>query len=155
MSSIQNNITGKTFAAKPGVKIGIAHSFYNPDITNALKQSCVQTLIEAGVEEKSIIFHPTPGAFELPLACQRLIQDQKVNAAIAIGCVIQGETPHFDYVCQASVQGLMDVGLNLNKPVVLGVLTVDTLKQAQDRVVGGKAGDKGVEAAQAVLMMLA
>ena len=154
MSSIQQNITVKSFTVKPGLKIGIAQSVYNPDITNALKKSCIQTLIDAGVEGENIYIQPTPGAFELPLACQQLLEEQKVDAAIAIGCVIRGETPHFDYVCDASVRGLMDLSLQEKKPVILGVLTVDNLKQAQDRIAGGSAGDKGVEAAQAALRMV-
>ena len=153
MSSIKENIANKSFAAKPGVKIGIAQSLYNPKITDALKKSCLETLLAAGVEEHNIFFHSVPGAFELPLACQRLALEQKVDAAIALGAVVRGETPHFDYVAGECARALMDLSLKLNKPVIFGVLTVDSFEQAQDRIAGGKAGDKGVEAAQAALMM--
>ena len=140
------NISGKTFA--------ILVSEWNDAITFALAEGAVATLKKHGVTEESIVQHTVPGSFELPLAAQKMAQQDSIDAVICLGCVIQGETPHFDYVCQAVALGIKDVALKYDKPVIFGVLTTDTVAQAQDRA-GGKHGNKGDEAAITAIKMLA
>jgi 6,7-dimethyl-8-ribityllumazine synthase len=105
------------------------------------------------VECKNIIRKNVSGSFELPLAAQWMADKKNIDAVICLGCVIQGETPHFDYICQAVAYGVMKVNLKSNKPVAFGVLTVLNKKQAMDRV-GGKYGNKGEEAAVTAVKML-
>jgi 6,7-dimethyl-8-ribityllumazine synthase len=134
-------------------RIGIAISKWNDKVTNALLKGAFDTLISANVPKDAILIIHVPGTFELPLATQKLACMQDVDAVIAIGCVIQGETPHFDFICDAAANGMMNVGLKYNKPCIFGVLTTLTEEQALDRA-GGKHGNKGVEAAVTALEML-
>lgn len=120
---------------------------FNAKITGRLLAGCVEALKEAGAAAPAVVH--VPGAFELPLACQRLAKTKKYHAVIALGCVIRGETPHDRYICQAAASGLMQAGLSTDVPVVFGVLTVLNENQAWDR-----AG-KGREAAIAALQMAA
>ena len=138
--------TGKTFA--------VLVSEWNEAITHALAEGAVATLKQQGVADEQIIQQTVPGSFELPLAAQKMAQQDHIHAVICLGCVVQGETPHFDYVCQAVALGIKDVALKYDKPIIFGVLTTDTLAQAQDRA-GGKHGNKGDEAAITALKMLA
>lgn len=133
--------------------IGIVVSEWNPSITENLLEGASSTLIENGVNPEHIIVHYTPGSFELPLASQWLLENDTVDAVIAIGSVIQGETKHFDFVCQATADGIKEVGLKFNKPAIFCVLTDNTMQQAIDRS-GGRYGNKGVECAVACLKML-
>jgi 6,7-dimethyl-8-ribityllumazine synthase len=135
------------------LKIGIAVAEWNRHITHILRDGAIRTLREAGLTEDQIEVVAVPGAFELPLTAQKLAESG-CNAVICIGCVIRGETPHFDYVCQAATDGVLQVGLKTGKPVIFGVLTTDNEAQATDRC-GGKHGHKGDEAAQTALWMLA
>ncbi len=132
---------------------GIVVSEWNEEITGALLSGAMDTLIANGAKKKNISIHYVPGSFELPLGAQWLAADKKYDAVICLGCVIQGETRHFDFICQAVAQGLKDVMLKYNKPVIFGVLTTDTKKQALDRA-GGKHGNKGDEAAITAVKML-
>lgn len=134
--------------------IGIVVADWNAEITHALMNGAIDFLKEKGVKEKNIHVQMVPGAFELPLAAQWLGVRKDIDAVITIGCVIQGDTPHFDFICDACAHGVMDVALFTNKPVIFGVLTTLDLKQAQERA-GGKHGNKGVEAAETALKMLA
>lgn len=95
-----------------------------------------------------------PGAFELPFGCLTLARTKKPDALIALGCVIRGETPHFDFIAKQCAAGIMDLNLKLELPIAFGVLTTDNLKQAKDRSKGGRRRDKGVEAAQTVLQLI-
>lgn len=134
--------------------IGIVVSEWNDDITLNLLKGAKQTLLDNGVEEDNIIVKFVPGAFELPLACQWLLEsDEDIDGVIAIGCVIQGETKHFDFVCQAATEGIMRVNLEYNTPVTFCLLTDNTKQQSIDRS-GGKHGNKGVECAIACLKMI-
>ncbi|MDR0560494.1 MAG: 6,7-dimethyl-8-ribityllumazine synthase [Prevotellaceae bacterium] len=135
-----------------GKKIAIAVSRWNSEITDALLQGAVDELKKNAVLEQDITVETVPGCFELAFAANYLIKRKNPSAVICLGCVIRGETPHFDYVCQAATQGILQTGLQTEIPVIFGVLTVDTLQQAQDRA-GGKYGNKGVEAAIAALEM--
>jgi 6,7-dimethyl-8-ribityllumazine synthase len=151
MSSIKKNIKGGV-RAKKGVKIGIVKSTYNSEITDVLLSSCLKELKKAGV--KNIKVTEVPGAYELPFGCKKMIRSKKVDAVIALGAVIKGQTPHFDFIAKSASMGIMNVSLKTNIPIIFGVLTTDNISQAKARVKGGKRGDKGVEAAQAAIKMV-
>jgi len=144
---------GKGTAKLGNKKVGIVVSSWNAEITEALLDGAQSALREHGIKKQNIVVRAVPGSFELPLAAQRLARQTKIDAVVALGCVIQGDTPHFDYICQAVAKGLMDVGLAFNKPVAFGVLTTLNKKQAEERA-GGKLGNKGEEAALTALQML-
>ncbi len=134
-------------------KYAIIVADWNPGITHVLKDGAYQTLIECGVIENNIHIINVPGTFELTYAAKECQRKNIYDAIITLGCVIQGDTPHFDYVCSGVTQGISI--LNTKKkacPVIFGVLTTLTLEQAQDRA-GGKHGNKGVEAAVTAIKM--
>jgi 6,7-dimethyl-8-ribityllumazine synthase len=135
-------------------KIGIVVSEWNDHITFQLLDGAKQTFLDNGVREEHIAVHLVPGAFELPLACQLLCETQHYDGIVAIGVVIQGETRHFDFVCEGTTHGIMDVMLKFNTPVSFCVLTDNTEQQSIDRA-GGKHGNKGVECAVACMKMVA
>jgi 6,7-dimethyl-8-ribityllumazine synthase len=137
-----------------GRRFAIVVSEWNDAITKALLQGAYQTLLQHDVSAAHVAIRYVPGAFELPMGAQRFADLHEYDAVICLGCVIQGETRHFDYICNAVSTGIMEVMLKHNIPVAFGVLTTDTLVQAQDRA-GGKHGNKGVEAAVAALKMAA
>ncbi|MDR1339273.1 MAG: 6,7-dimethyl-8-ribityllumazine synthase [Prevotellaceae bacterium] len=135
-----------------GKRFVVVVSEWNSEITQNLLNGAIEELQKNGVFIKNIITETVPGCFELPLAAQVAAMNYNPDAVICLGCVIKGETPHFDYVCQAATQGILQVGLSMKIPVIFGVLTVDTLEQAQARS-GGKYGNKGIEAAHTALKM--
>ncbi len=135
-------------------KIGIVVSEWNDSITNNLFKGAKQTFLENGVPEENILIRHVPGAFELPMASQWMLDATDVDGVIAIGVVIQGETKHFDFVCQGTTDGLMKVMLEYNSPISFCVLTDNKLQQSIDRS-GGIHGNKGVECAVALLKMIA
>jgi len=137
-----------------GMKIGVVVAEWNSEITFALKEGAVQTLREHGVQDSDIILRHVPGSFELTSGAQMMTKYTSVDAIICIGCVIRGETPHFDYICQGVTTGLTQVSINSEIPVIFGVLTTNNLQQALDRA-GGKHGNKGVEAAITAIKMVA
>ena len=137
-----------------GFKIGIVVSSWNEHITMKLLEGAHQALMDNGVLENDITIKFVPGAFELPLGSQILLESTDVDGVIAIGTVIQGETKHFDFVCAGTTQGLMDVMLKHNKPVAFCVLTDQNEQQSIDRS-GGIHGNKGIECAIACLKMIA
>lgn len=134
-------------------KIGIVVSEWNENITFNLLKGAKEALLENGVKEENILVHYAPGSFELPLASQWLLEKEDIDGVVAIGSVIQGETKHFDFVCDATAKGIKDVSLKYNKPAIFCVLTDNNLQQAIDRS-GGKHGNKGVEAAIACIKMV-
>tara|TARA_B100001109_G_C18699376_1_gene397179 strand:- start:23 stop:511 length:489 start_codon:yes stop_codon:yes gene_type:complete len=136
-----------------GMKIGIVVSEWNANITEKLFSGAYEALLECGCNSKNIIRKNVPGSFELPLAAQFLLESKNVDAVICLGSVIQGETKHFDYVCQTTANGIKDVSLKYNKAVIFGVLTDNTIQQAIDRS-GGKHGNKGVEASITAIKMV-
>ncbi|MEJ2004554.1 MAG: 6,7-dimethyl-8-ribityllumazine synthase [Cyclobacteriaceae bacterium] len=156
MATSQQNLSGfslKNSGQFNKIKIAILVSEWNSSVTEALYSGAVSTLREYGVKKENIIRKDVPGSFELTLGAQYMAEKKSIDAVICLGCIIQGETRHFDFICQASAQGITDVGLKFNKPVIYGVLTPDTQQQALDRA-GGKHGNKGDEAAVAALKML-
>jgi len=134
-------------------KIGIVVSEWNDSITLNLLAGAKQTLLDNNVPEENILVRFVPGAFELPLAAQLMLDNTDVDGVVAIGVVIQGETKHFDFVCKGTTDGLMKVMLEYNSPVSFCVLTDNTLQQSIDRS-GGIHGNKGVECAIACLKMI-
>ena len=135
-----------------GLRLGLVVSAGNPEITGALRDGAVVTLLKHGVSLKLMTEEIVPGSFELPLGAQALLQHHGVDGVLCIGSVVRGETPHFDYVCQAVSQGIMNLNLKFGKPVIFCVLTDNTLEQARDRS-GGRHGNKGIECAVALLRM--
>jgi 6,7-dimethyl-8-ribityllumazine synthase len=135
------------------MKIGIVVSEWNHEITNSLLDGAISTLLRHGVSEDTIWIERVPGSFELPLGAQLLAESRGPDAVICLGCVIQGETRHFDYICQGVTNGIAGLNLKYGLPFIFGVLTTDTLQQARDRS-GGKHGNKGDEAAITALKMV-
>jgi 6,7-dimethyl-8-ribityllumazine synthase len=136
-----------------GHRVGIVVSRFNDLITERLLAGAQACLVDHGVAPDDIDVAWAPGAWELPLAAQRLIEARGCAGVVALGCVIRGDTPHFDFVAGAAATGLANLSARTGAPVAFGVLTTDTMEQALARA-GGKAGNKGWEAAQAVLEML-
>tara|TARA_B100001758_G_C18402524_1_gene609888 strand:- start:112 stop:609 length:498 start_codon:yes stop_codon:yes gene_type:complete len=135
-------------------KIGIVISEWNSQITENLAKGAIDTLITNQVKSNNINIRYVPGTFELPLGAQYLCEYLDLDGVIAIGTVIQGETKHFDYVCEGATKGLTDVNLKYNTPVSFCVLTDNNIQQSIERS-GGKHGNKGVECAVACLKMIA
>lgn len=134
-------------------KFAIVVAEWNEDVTEALYEAAVTSLKEHGVQKDNIIRKNVPGSFELSLGALWMAEEKKIDAVICLGCVIQGETPHFDYICQAVAYGITQAGLKTRKPVIFGVLTTLNKQQALDRA-GGKYGNKGEEAALTAIKML-
>ena len=134
-------------------KVGIAVSEWNDEITGKLLKGALETFLKHKVKQENIHVQYCPGSYELPLTSQFFLDSKEVDGVLAIGSVIKGETPHFDFVCEAVSQGIKDVGLKYNKPVIFCVLTDNTLQQAKDRS-GGKHGNKGIECAVALMKMI-
>ena len=134
-----------------GMRFGIVVANWNSKITSNLLDGAKETLLECGVLESDISVNQVPGSFELVFGA-KLMSKQKVDAIICLGSVIQGETKHFDFVCNAVSLGIKDLNIALNVPVIFGVLTDNTLQQARNRS-GGKYGNKGVEAAITAIKM--
>lgn len=134
-------------------KIAVVVASWNEDVTEALFEGAHQSLLSAGIRKNNIIRKNVPGSFELTLGAQWMAEKKDIHAVICLGCVIQGETPHFDYICQAVSYGITEVGMRTRKPVIFGVLTTLDKQQALERA-GGKYGNKGEEAAVSALEML-
>lgn len=157
MSSKNKNLSlveGSEVPNGAGMRIGIVVSEWNEAITGALLEGALKTLRDNGVKNDDIIKITVPGSFELTMGSQLLCEDKSIDGVIALGCVIQGETRHFDFICDAVAQGVTNVSLKYNKPVIFGLLTPNTMQQAMDRA-GGKHGNKGDEAAVTALKMIA
>ncbi|MGQ7871050.1 6,7-dimethyl-8-ribityllumazine synthase [Sunxiuqinia sp. sy24] len=137
-----------------GYKFGIVVAEWNYEITGALAQGAIDTLKKHDVEENDIQIKHVPGTFELTLGGQFLAEYTDVDAIILIGCVVQGDTRHFDFICDGVTQGTTDLNLKYNKPFIFGVLTTNNEQQALDRA-GGKLGNKGDEAAVTAIKMVA
>ena len=135
-----------------GQSVAVAVARFNGDITSRLLEAAIAELEEAGVSRDQIDVVTVPGAFELPLAAMALAKSKRHACVIALGCVIRGETPHFDYVAGEAASGLQLAGLETGVPVSFGLLTCDTRDQAEARA-GGERGNKGAEAARSALEM--
>ena len=135
------------------MKFAIVYAEWNPEVTNALREGAIKTLLKHGADKKNISTHAVPGSFELTLGGQYLAEQKNIDAVICLGCVIQGETRHFDFICDAVANGITQLNIKYNKPFVFGVLTTQNQQQAIDRA-GGKHGNKGDEAAITAIKML-
>ncbi|MFZ2905960.1 MAG: 6,7-dimethyl-8-ribityllumazine synthase [Cyclobacteriaceae bacterium] len=140
-----NNLSQKKFA--------IVVAEWNEDVTEALYEGAVASLLSHGAKKKNIIRKNVPGSFELTLGGLWMADRKDIAAVICLGCVIQGDTPHFDYICQAVANGITEVNIKTKKPVIFGVLTTLNKEQALERT-GGKFGNKGEEAALTAISML-
>ncbi len=150
---IKSGVVAQIPSAKD-MKFGIVVSEWNPHITGPMLDGAVRTLMANGCPESEIIVKRVPGTFELPLGAQFFAEYTDVDAVIVLGCVVQGDTRHFDYVCDGVTQGVSQLMLAWNMPVAFGVLTTDNMQQAEDRA-GGKLGNKGSEAAEVAIKMVA
>lgn len=135
-----------------GLRIGIVVSRWNSDITDSLRRGAERALLACGVAEGDIVIVDVPGAFEIPIACAELASLAKVDGIVALGCVVKGETAHFEYVSDAAMQGIREVALQYLIPVTCGILTSYTMEQALERA-GDNEDNKGSEAALAAIEM--
>lgn len=156
MSSLHKNLSdfsGTEVPSASSYRFGIIVAEWNAEITGALYQGAYDTLIKYGAQAQNIFTFPIPGSFELSSAAGILLKNREIDAVICLGCVIQGETRHFDFICNAVANGITNVSLKYNKPVVFGVLTTNTMQQAIERA-GGMHGNKGDEAAVTAIKMV-
>ncbi|MBO5887794.1 MAG: 6,7-dimethyl-8-ribityllumazine synthase [Bacteroidaceae bacterium] len=156
MASSLHNLSDYNVHSVPdatGMRVGIVVSEWNEKITGALLDGACKTLMKHGVREESINIKTVPGSFELVYGAARFVSSGLVDVVIAIGCVIRGDTPHFDYICQGVTQGLADLNKEGKIPVIYGLLTCNTLEQAQERC-GGMLGNKGDECAITAIKMV-
>ena len=156
MASSLHNLSDYNVHSVPdatGLRVGIVVSEWNEKITGALLDGACKTLVKHGVREESINIKTVPGSFELVYGAARFVSSGLVDVVIAIGCVIRGDTPHFDYICQGVTQGLADLNKEGKIPVIYGLLTCNTLEQAQERC-GGMLGNKGDECAITAIKMV-
>ncbi|MEW5694166.1 MAG: 6,7-dimethyl-8-ribityllumazine synthase [Candidatus Hydrogenedentota bacterium] len=144
-------ITGKLDGK--GTKIGIVVSRFNEFITSKLLSGCLDGLQRLGVADKDILVCWVPGSFEISAVCKKLVDRKDIDGVIALGAVIRGATPHFEYIASEVTKGIAQLGLQGAKPVIYGVLTSDTIEQAIERA-GTKAGNKGFEAALSCVEMI-
>lgn len=133
-------------------QFGIVVSEWNEEITDSLLKGAMEALTLAGSKAENTIVKYVPGSFELTAGASLLLQNKKMDAIICLGCVIQGETRHFDFICDAVAHGITQLSIQYNKPVIFGVLTPNTMQQAIDRA-GGKYGNKGFEAGVTAIKM--
>jgi 6,7-dimethyl-8-ribityllumazine synthase len=157
MASALKNLSDhgkKEIPSAKGMHFAVVVSEWNTEVTAALERAACAALVKHGAKPKNIIVRYVPGSFELTLGAQFAAQLPDIDAIICLGCIIQGETRHFDFISNAVANGITNVGLMYNKPVVFGVLTTDNLKQAKERS-GGKHGNKGDEAAVTAIKMAA
>ena len=148
MATAYHNLSEYDFNSVPnaeGMKFGIVVSEWNFNITGALLKGAVDTLKKHGAKDENILVKTVPGSFELTFGANQMMENCDLDAIIAIGCVIKGDTPHFDYVSAETTKGIASMGLKYNAAVTFGVLTTDTIEQAIERA-GSKAGNKGFEA---------
>jgi 6,7-dimethyl-8-ribityllumazine synthase len=142
----------KSIPSAEGMRFGIVVAEWNTDVTNSLLQGAFETLKKHGVKEDDILVKYVPGSIELTLGAQFMAEYADLDGVICLGCVIQGETRHFDFVCQSVTHGITELNMTYNLPFIYGVLTTDNIQQAQERA-GGIHGNKGDEAAITAIKM--
>jgi 6,7-dimethyl-8-ribityllumazine synthase len=141
-----------TAPAMAGMDVAVVASRYNAGVVQKLLDGAIDRLVERGISRDRITIVFVPGAWELPLACRRLAEAGGHQAVVALGCVVRGGTPHFEYVCSEASRGVIQASLDTGLPVSFGLLTTDTMQQAEERA-GGSHGNKGAEAADAAVDM--
>lgn len=157
MATELNNLSSYDPQSVPdgnGKKIGIVVSDWNSAVTGSLLRGACDTLLKFGVAQEDILIEHVPGSFELTYGAKVMIEKARVDSVIILGCVIQGETPHFTFVCDSVTAGTTQLNLTQDVPVIFGLLTTNTLDQARARA-GGRHGNKGDEAAITALKMIA
>ncbi|MDH6310344.1 6,7-dimethyl-8-ribityllumazine synthase [Dysgonomonas sp. PFB1-18] len=156
MATAYHNLSSYNPATVPNgadMKIGIIVSEWNENITKALLEGAYNTLIKNGVKDENILIDYVPGSFELIFGTKHMVENKEVDAVIALGCVVRGDTPHFDYVCSGVTQGIADMNIRYDIPFIFGLLTTDTMMQAEERA-GGRHGNKGDECAITAIKMI-
>ncbi|KAA6347015.1 6 7-dimethyl-8-ribityllumazine synthase [termite gut metagenome] len=156
MSTTNHNLSNYDFGSVPNAKdmsFGIVVSEWNNNVTNALLTGAVETLKTHGAKNENIRIEKVPGSFELIYAAQQIVNYDEVDAVIVLGCVVKGETPHFDYICMGVTQEIARLNTESDIPVIYGLITANTMEQALDRC-GGKHGNKGVECAVTAIKMI-
>ena len=157
MASALHNLSSydaSTVPSAEGLCFGIVVADWNDRYTYAMADAAIETLKAHGASEEDIIVKHVPGSFELVYGAAWMMENLEVDAIIAIGCVIRGDTPHFDYICQGTTQGLAELNLRAEFPVIYGLLTCNTPDQAEERC-GGRLGNKGTECAITAIKMIA
>lgn len=156
MATCFHNLSDYDSASVPdahGMKFGIVVSEWNNNITGPLLEGAFNTLVKHGADKADITVMTVPGSFELVFGAAQMVKSGKLDAVIAIGCVIRGDTPHFDYICQGTTQGLAELNATGDVPVIYGLLTCNEMQQAKDRA-GGNLGNKGDECAVTAIKMV-
>lgn len=156
MATAYQNLSSYDFNSVPDgseMSIGIVVAEWNKCITEKLLEGACNTLEKHHVKPQNIIVKRVPGSFELTFGAKQLAESKELNAIIILGCVVQGDTPHFDYVCSGVTQGVTELNLMYDIPFIFGLLTTNTMQQAEDRA-GGRYGNKGDEAAITALKMI-
>ncbi len=157
MSTANHNLSDYESDKLPSasdMRFGVVVSEWNPDVTEGLLNGVLQTLQKQGANPDQIVVQYVPGSFELVYGSKCLADNAHVDAVIALGSVVRGDTPHFDYVCQGVTQGISYLNATQPVPIIFGLLTTDTMEQATDRA-GGRYGNKGDEAAVTAIKMIA
>lgn len=155
MATAYHNLSDYDFNSVPNaeeMKFGIVVSEWNANITGALLDGAVKTLKKHGAKEENILVKTVPGSFELTFGANQMMENSDIDAIIIIGCVIKGDTPHFDYVCMGVTQGVAQLNATGDIPVIYGLITTNTMEQAEDRA--GKLGNKGDECAITAIKMI-
>ena len=156
MATAYHNLSSYNAETVPNgedMRIGIVVSEWNDKITTALLEGACTTLVKHGVKKENIIIDYVPGSFELIFGSKHLVENKEIDAVIALGCVVRGDTPHFDYVCSGVTQGMADMNIRYDIPFIFGMLTTDTMQQSEDRA-GGVHGNKGDECAITAIKMI-
>jgi len=153
LSELNIDLTLSQKSLARSIKISLVVAKWNAEITQGLKDGALEGLQQLGMNLRDISVVEVPGSFELPFAASQVIKNKEVDAVICIGSVIKGETSHFEYVCQGVTQGIQELNVKGDVPVVFCVLTDDNIQQSKDRS-GGKHGNKGVEAAVTAVEMI-
>ena len=156
MATAYHNLSEYDFQSVPdasGMKFGIVVSEWNYNITGALLRGALDTLKKHGAREENILVRTVPGSFELTFGAAQMIKQTDVDAVITLGCVVRGDTPHFDYVCMGATQGIAQLNATGDVPVIYGLITTNNMQQAEDRA-GGRLGNKGDECAVTAIKMI-
>ncbi|MDD4514394.1 6,7-dimethyl-8-ribityllumazine synthase [Massilibacteroides sp.] len=156
MATAYQNLSEYDFKSVPDasdMNFGIVVSEWNKHITEKLLEGACNTLEKHGVKAENIVVKRVPGSFELTYGAKHLAETKELNAIIVLGCVVRGDTPHFDYVCSGVTQGITELNLMYDIPFIFGLLTTDNMQQAEDRA-GGRLGNKGDEAAITAIKMV-
>ena len=156
MATAYHNLSDYDFNSVPnaeGMKFGVVVSEWNHNVTGALLEGALKTLKKHGAKEENILVKHVPGSFELIFGANQFIEYCEVDAVIVLGCVVRGDTPHFDYVCMGVTEGVAHLNATYDIPVIFGLVTTNTMEQAEERA-GGRLGNKGDECAITAIKMI-